>query len=65
MGLLTCIRCGAKAEGDTFAQADELIDHAIGLSKGRPCSGDPRNMLWTGDDEKAETSTKSTRKGRQ
>lgn len=49
MGELICLRCNAKAEGETFAEADELIDHAIGKSKGFPCNGDPTQMRWNGD----------------
>ncbi len=48
MGSLICITCGAKAEGDTFDVADDLIDHSIGTAKGKPCGGDPRDMTWTG-----------------
>ena len=34
-----CIRCTGIAEGKTATEAAQKIDHAIGLSKGRPCAG--------------------------
>ena len=39
MGKLTCSRCFATAEADTFEEADAIIDHARGQMIGRPCSG--------------------------
>ena len=48
MGTLSCIRCKATAEGNTFEEADEKIDHAIGTSKGWPCSGNPDFLVWSG-----------------
>lgn len=32
-----CARCGAKASADSFDKARKLLDHAIGLSRGKPC----------------------------
>ena len=52
MGKLSCQRCGATAEGETFEEADERIDHALGLSKGRPCSGKQSDLIWEGSSEK-------------
>lgn len=46
MGFLRCSKCKAIAEGDTFEDADELIDHGIGLLAGNGCAGDPANMTW-------------------
>ena len=48
MGKLTCQRCGATSEGATFEEADALIDHAIGQSKGRPCGGKESDLVWDG-----------------
>jgi len=54
MGVLSCQRCGATAEGETFEQADERIDHAVGLSKGRACSGKTSDLIWNGAKTLAE-----------
>lgn len=48
MGELVCKRCGAKAKADTIEAADALIDHGIGIQKGRPCAGEPSDMRWNG-----------------
>lgn len=46
MGILRCA-CGAEAEGKTFEDADEKIDHGIALSSPGPaCSGHPTRMTW-------------------
>lgn len=58
VGKLTCQRCGAEAEGRTFDEADEKIDHARGLSRGRPCSGDPNKLIWTGTKTTEKSSSK-------
>jgi len=34
-----CIRCNGQAEGKTAEEAADRIDHAIGRSKGRLCTG--------------------------
>ena len=47
MGELSCQRCGAKAEGDTRKEADDLIDHGVGAIRGRPCSGLQSDLKWT------------------
>lgn len=47
MGKLEC-RCGAKAEGKTFEEADEKIDHGIAQIKGNSCGGHPSDMTWNG-----------------
>lgn len=46
MGVLKCA-CSAEAEGKTFEEADEKIDHGIALSRPGPaCSGHPTRMTW-------------------
>ncbi len=46
MGILKCA-CKAEAEGKTFEEADEKIDHGIALSSAGPgCSGYPTRMTW-------------------
>lgn len=59
MGKLTCQRCGATAEGETFADADELIDHAVGLIRGRPCSGKESDLTFDNKSIEPEISTNS------
>jgi hypothetical protein len=48
LGTLNCQRCGAKAEGNSQDEADELIDHARGQMIGRPCEGKQSDLSWTG-----------------
>lgn len=57
MGTLTCQRCGATAEGKTFADADEIIDHAVGLIRGRPCSGKESDLTFDNKSIEPEIST--------
>lgn len=59
MGQLTCQRCGAISEGKSFEEADELIDHAIGQSIGRPCSGKTDDLVWNTKYVEAESDTDS------
>lgn len=37
MAQAKCIKCGARAEGETFEIAAKKINHAIGLSRGIKC----------------------------
>ncbi|HKZ42772.1 MAG TPA: hypothetical protein VJ044_17545 [Candidatus Hodarchaeales archaeon] len=60
MGKLTCQRCGATAEGDSFDEADARIDHALGLSKGRPCSGKTSDLVWNTKNVEAEITSDVT-----
>jgi hypothetical protein len=55
MGKLTCLRCNATAEGTTFDEADEKIDHSWKSS--RKCAGDPRQLVWSGSKPKAIVET--------
>ncbi len=34
-----CLKCTARTEAKDLAEAIKTMDHAIGLSKGRPCAG--------------------------
>lgn len=36
----------AKSEADTFEQADEAIDHSVGVTRGKPCIGSDLDLLW-------------------
>ncbi len=78
MGTLSCQRCGAKAEGNTQEEADDLIDHARGQMIGRPCSGLSSDLNWSDkatkqvsapetppgiETPKSSTKTKKTKKG--
>ena len=48
MGKLECKYCGATAEGKSFKEADDLIDHSIGLTRSNGCPGNPADLLWNG-----------------
>jgi len=39
-----CRKCGGSATADTFEQAKNLINHAVGLSRGIKC-GDNYNVV--------------------
>jgi len=39
-----CFKCGGSATADTFEQAKNLINHAVGLSRGIKC-GDNYNAV--------------------
>ena len=39
-----CMRCGASAKADTYEQAQKLINHAVGRSRGIKC-GNNYNMV--------------------
>ena len=34
-----CLKCTGRIEAKDLAEAKRKLDHAIGLSKGRPCAG--------------------------
>lgn len=34
-----CLRCTGKIEASNLVEAIKNMDHALGLSKGRPCAG--------------------------
>ena len=44
MVLAKCNKCGGSGIADTFEQAKNLINHAVGLSRGIKC-GDNYNMV--------------------
>jgi len=54
-GTLHCLKCGQVVEAESFAKADELIDHAKTSKK---CSGDPKNLVWY------ESPTKTSKKSK-
>jgi len=37
MAKAKCRRCGGTATGDTFQDASKKINHAAGLTRGKPC----------------------------
>jgi len=50
-----CHRCGGKAEGNSFDEASELIDHAIGMSNGKKCyAGLAQIDIIGGEESKVE-----------
>ena len=44
MAIAKCRKCGGSATADTFEQAKNLINHAVGLSRGIKC-GDNYNAV--------------------
>jgi len=55
MGTVRCERCGGHVEADSIEEAAEKLDHAPGLSKGKPC--DPaRGTLVMVEDTQAPKS---------
>ncbi len=44
MVIAKCSKCGGSAISDTFEQAKNLINHAVGLSRGIKC-GDNYNLV--------------------
>ncbi|MCK5600936.1 hypothetical protein KAR91_03645 [Candidatus Pacearchaeota archaeon] len=57
MGVLECKRCFAKATGSDRKEADDRIDHAIGLRIGRPCSGKQSDLVWHSGETPVATAT--------
>ena len=51
-----CNKCGGTAFGDTFEEASQKINHAVGLSRGIKC-GANYNMVCQVDDSKPKTQT--------
>ena len=39
MGTFRCVRCTGHGEYKDKAEAIQLLDHSLGISKGRPCRG--------------------------
>lgn len=48
MGKLECLRCGAIIEKPTFKEAQESLDHSVGLTRNRPCRNDGTQLVWNG-----------------
>jgi len=44
MATAKCFKCGGSAISDTFQQAEKLINHAVGLTRGIKC-GASYNMV--------------------
>ena len=71
MGTVRCERCGGHVEADSIEKAFPLIDHAVGLSKGKPCEkgkavlvmdGEPQAPTSEPKVEKVEKATKTSEK---
>ena len=43
-----CTRCGATAQADTFEQAKNKLDHAIGLARGITCGASYGKVIEIG-----------------
>jgi len=48
MGTVKCERCGGHAEASSIEEGAPLIDHAVGLSKGKRCGGDYVQLVMVG-----------------
>lgn len=46
MGELICKKCKAKIKAGTFEQADEQIDHSVGVTRGHPCDASDLDLFW-------------------
>lgn len=59
-----CNRCLGTAEGKTFSEASQNIDHAIGLSRGKKCGRKYNQVVEVGATSKPKKTTtkKSTPK---
>lgn len=58
MGTITCPRCTATTEADSIDEGKDRLDHALGLSIGKPCAG-TATLIFTG---KAKPNPKETSK---
>lgn len=47
-GRASCSVCGAEAEGISYQNAVEKLDHAVGLIRNKPCPGGNKNVTWNG-----------------
>jgi len=67
MGTVKCERCGGHAEADSIEKGAPLIDHAVGLARGKPCGPDRAELVMVGEtapEPKVETpkATKTSEK---
>lgn len=51
MAQAKCMRCGAAATGDSFEDASEKINHAVGMSRGVPCGKNYDRVVEIKDDK--------------
>ena len=49
MGTVKCERCGGHTEANTIEEAVKKIDHAVGLSKGKPCDEARAQLVMVGE----------------
>ena len=49
MGTVKCERCGGHIEANSIEDAAKRIDHAVGLSKGKPCDEARAVLVMVGD----------------
>lgn len=47
MGSLICLRCKARVDASTKEEAEKVIDHAVGLTRGIKCGGNLARLEWT------------------
>ena len=58
MGTVKCERCGGRAEASSIEAAYDLIDHAVGLSKGKPCEAGKATLIMVGEPQAPESEPK-------
>ena len=56
-----CTRCGDTSSGTSFDDASSKLDHAVGLSRGKPC-GDNYNSVHEVKDSSKKVESKSSDK---
>jgi len=48
MGTVKCERCGGHTEASSIEEGFSKIDHAVGLSKGKPCEPGKAELVMVG-----------------
>ena len=48
MATLTCSRCKATTQADSIKEGRDRLDHAVGLSRGKPCADGKAELFLTG-----------------
>jgi len=60
MGTLTCSRCNATTEANSIEDGRKLLDHSIGIYKGKPCEDGKAELFFTGEQKSSSTKETST-----
>ena len=62
MGTVKCERCGGHIEADSIEDAAKRIDHAVGLSKGKPCDEARAVLVMVGEPQAPKQQPKVEKK---